>query len=114
MNKLFLVLFTFGSIALLVGSWFRIIPFTITEDLGFITGALTVWLTVIENIWNFPVGIANDIFFFILFLQAGLFADSPLKIMAGNWPNYWTYSIYLSIIQERSYLYRPRYCVPIL
>src|SRR3954471_1980722 len=81
MNKRFLILFTIGSVALLVGSWFHAIPFSITEDLGFITGALTVWLTVVENIWNFPVGIANDIFFFILFLQASLFADMSLQIL---------------------------------
>lgn len=55
MSKRFLIVFTIGSVALLAGSWFHVIPFTITEDLGFITGALTVWLTVVENIWNFPV-----------------------------------------------------------
>jgi nicotinamide mononucleotide transporter len=81
MNKLFLILFTIGSVALLVGSWFHAIPFSITEDLGFITGALTVWLTVVENVWTFPIGIANDIFFFILFLQASLFADMSLQIL---------------------------------
>src|SRR5712692_8711385 len=80
MQRRFLILFTIGSIALLVGSWFHAIPFSITEGLGFITGALTVWLTVVENIGNFPIGIANDIFFFILFLQASLFADMGLQI----------------------------------
>jgi nicotinamide mononucleotide transporter len=81
MNKVFLSLFTLGSVALLAGSWFQTIPFSITEDLGFITGALTVWLTVVENIWNFPIGIANDLFFFILFLQVGLFADMGLQVL---------------------------------
>lgn len=81
MNKRFLILFTIGSLGLLLGSWFHAIPFSITEDLGFITGALTVWLTVVENIWNFPIGIANDIFFFILFLQAALFADMGLQVL---------------------------------
>lgn len=81
MNKRFLIPFTIGSAALLLGSWFHAIPFSITEDLGFITGALTVWLTVVENIWNFPIGIANDIFFFILFLQASLFADMSLQVL---------------------------------
>ena len=81
MSKRFLMVFTIGSIALLAGSWFHVIPFTITEDLGFITGALTVWLTVVENIWNFPIGIANDVFFFILFLQASLFADMGLQVL---------------------------------
>lgn len=80
-NKVFLSLFTLGSVALLAGSWFQTIPFSITEDLGFITGALTVWLTVVENIWNFPIGIANDVFFFILFLQADLFADMGLQVL---------------------------------
>jgi nicotinamide mononucleotide transporter len=81
MTKKFLIPFIIGSIALLVGSWVQIIPFSITEDLGFITGALTVWLTVVENIWNFPIGIINDIFFFVLFLQASLFADMGLQVL---------------------------------
>ncbi len=81
MNRLFLILFISGSVALLVGSWFHAIPFSFTEDLGFITGALAVWLTVVENIWNFPIGIANDIFFFVLFLQARLFADMGLQVL---------------------------------
>lgn len=81
MNKPFLILFSIGSVALLAGSWFQVIPFSITEDLGFITGALTVWLTVVENIWNFPIGIANDVFFFVLFLQARLFADMGLQVL---------------------------------
>jgi nicotinamide mononucleotide transporter len=80
-NIIFLTLFTIGSSALLAGSWLQVIPFTMTEDLGFITGALSVWLTVVENIWNFPIGIANDVFFFVLFWQAGLFADMGLQII---------------------------------
>lgn len=80
-NILFSILFTSGSIALLAGSWFHFLPFSLVEDLGFITGALTVWLTVIENIWNFPIGIANDLFFFALFLQARFFADMSLQIV---------------------------------
>ena len=43
-SKVFLILFTIGSLALLAGSWFHVIPFSITEDLGFITGALTVYV----------------------------------------------------------------------
>lgn len=80
-NRIFLILFLIGSVALLTGSWLQVISFSITEDLGFITGALTVWLTVVENIWNFPIGIANDVFFFILFLQASLFADMGLQVL---------------------------------
>lgn len=81
MNSAFIVLFTAGSLALLAGSWFHRIPFSLVEDAGFITGALTVWLTVVENIWNFPIGIANDLFFFVLFLQAQFFADMSLQLI---------------------------------
>ena len=80
-NVIFLALFTIVSLAILVSSWRQVIPFTLTEDLGFITGALSVWLTVVENIWNFPIGIANDVFFFVLFWQAGLFADMGLQVI---------------------------------
>jgi nicotinamide mononucleotide transporter len=80
-NVIFLTLFTIASLSLLAGSWWQVIPFTLTEDLGFITGALSVWLTVVENIWNFPIGIANDVFFFVLFWQAGLFADMGLQVI---------------------------------
>lgn len=80
-NAIFLALFTMGSLALLIGSWRQVIPFTLTEDLGFITGALSVWLTVVEDIWNFPSGIANDVFFFLLFWQTGLFADMGLQVL---------------------------------
>lgn len=52
-----------------------------TEVLGFVTGALCVWLAVRRNIWNFPVGIANNIFFFALFLGVGLYADAWLQVV---------------------------------
>src|SRR5260370_33614349 len=80
-NRIFLILFTIGSVALLATSWLQVIPFSTTEDLGFITGTLTVWLIVVENIWNFPIGIANDIFFFVLFWQASLFAGMGLQVL---------------------------------
>ena len=64
---------------------------TVAELLGFVTGALGVWLTVLARISNFPVGIANSAFFLVLFLSARLFADSGLQIIyivlgfAGWW-----------------------------
>lgn len=56
-------------------------PIPWTEALGFITGAACVLLVVRQNIWNFPLGIANNIFFLVLFGQARLFADAGLQIV---------------------------------
>lgn len=54
---------------------------TWTEVAGFATGALCVWLVVRRNIWNFPLGIANNVFFIMLFTQAGLYADAGLQVV---------------------------------
>ncbi|MEU9127039.1 nicotinamide riboside transporter PnuC [Kitasatospora sp. NPDC048540] len=54
---------------------------TWAELLGFATGAACVWLTVRANIWNFPVGIANNVFFLILFAGARLYADAALQLV---------------------------------
>jgi nicotinamide mononucleotide transporter len=54
---------------------------TWTEVAGFASGAVCVWLVVRRNIWNFPVGIANNVFFIVLFTQAGLYADAGLQVV---------------------------------
>jgi nicotinamide mononucleotide transporter len=64
------VLFDFGHDAV---TW--------AELLGFVTGALCVWLTVRFSIWNFPIGIANNVFFLVLFWTAHLYADASLQIV---------------------------------
>lgn len=74
------VLFHFGRDAV---TW--------AELLGFGTGAVGVWLTVRAHIWNFPIGIANNVFFLVLFWTARLYADASLQIVylvlgfAGWW-----------------------------
>jgi len=50
-----------------------------TEFLGFVTGAVCVWLQVKENVWNWPAGIANNIFYVVVFWRSGLYADSLLQ-----------------------------------
>src|SRR4051794_23326860 len=50
------------------------------EMLGFATGAVCVWLAAKENIWNWPVGIANNIFYLVVFWRSGLYADSGLQL----------------------------------
>ncbi|OKJ07425.1 nicotinamide riboside transporter PnuC [Kitasatospora sp. CB01950] len=52
-----------------------------TEWLGFVTGAICVWLTVRTNVWTFPVGIANNGFFLVVFGTAGLYADAGLQVV---------------------------------
>jgi nicotinamide mononucleotide transporter len=54
---------------------------SITEIFGFLTGAASVWLCVKLRTSNWPVGIANDLFFLILFWSAGLYANSGLQIL---------------------------------
>jgi nicotinamide mononucleotide transporter len=52
-----------------------------TEIFGFITGAACVWLLVRQSIWNWPVAIANYIFFIILFLESKLYGDMSLQVL---------------------------------
>ena len=53
------------------------LPYSLTETLGFVTGAACVR----QNIWNFPLGIANNVFFLILFVEARLYGDAGLQIV---------------------------------
>ena len=49
------------------------------EAAGFVTGAWCVWLVAREHVANWPVGIANNVFFAVLFGAAGLYADAGLQ-----------------------------------
>jgi nicotinamide mononucleotide transporter len=51
------------------------------EMLGFLTGALCVWLLIKQNIWNWPIGIANNIFYIFIFFKSGLYADMGLQLL---------------------------------
>ncbi|MFF3752826.1 nicotinamide riboside transporter PnuC [Streptomyces sp. NPDC002018] len=56
-------------------------PVSWTEVLGFGSGALCVWLVARQHLANWPIGIANNLFFILLFAQAGLYADAGLQVV---------------------------------
>lgn len=51
------------------------------ELVGSLTGGLCVWLLVKQNIWNWPIGITNNIFYIVIFYKSGLFADAGLQFV---------------------------------
>lgn len=51
------------------------------EAASFVTGAICVWLTVRESIWNFPIGLLNVATFSVVFFQSRLFADAGLQVV---------------------------------
>lgn len=64
-----------------------------TEVLGFVTGAACVLLAARRSIWNFPIGIANNIVFLWLFLGSALYADAGLQVVylvlaVAGWVNW--------------------------
>ncbi len=70
-----------ASVALVGLSAARLAPLGLTEVLGFVTGAWCVWLLVEENIWTWPIGIANNAFYVVVFFRARLFADMSLQVV---------------------------------
>lgn len=56
-------------------------PTSWVEIVGFVTGALCVALVAQQSVWNWSIGIANNIAFVLLFLGAGLYADSALQFV---------------------------------
>jgi len=54
-------------------------PVTWAELAGFITGIACVALAVAQRIETFPIGIANNVFFIVLFADARLYADMALQ-----------------------------------
>ncbi|MEU6404208.1 nicotinamide riboside transporter PnuC [Streptomyces sp. NPDC046985] len=56
-------------------------PVSWTEVLGFGSGALCVWLVARQHLANWPIGIANNVLFIVLFVDAGLYADAGLQVV---------------------------------
>jgi nicotinamide mononucleotide transporter len=55
--------------------------FSWAEIVGAVTGVVCVWWVAREVIWNFPVGLANNVFLFALFIDAKLYADGVLQVI---------------------------------
>ncbi len=51
------------------------------EILGFATGAVSVWLYVRQNVWAWPTGIANSVFWLVLFWTSRLYLDAGLQVL---------------------------------
>jgi nicotinamide mononucleotide transporter len=56
-------------------------PVTWAELAGFVTGIACVALAVAQRIETFPIGIANNVFFIVLFADARLYADMALQLI---------------------------------
>jgi nicotinamide mononucleotide transporter len=66
----------------------------IMEILGVVSGIVNVWLLARQNIWNWPVGLANNGIYAAVFLTSGLYGDAGLQLVfivlgIGGWWNWW-------------------------
>jgi nicotinamide mononucleotide transporter len=67
--------------ALSAAATLALLPFSPwTEALGAATGALCVWLAARSDPWTWPIGIANNLLYLVVFWSSGLYADSLLQI----------------------------------
>ncbi len=57
------------------------VPVTWAEVLGDVTGAACVVLVARQHVWNWPLGLLNNVFWALLFWRAKLYSDSSLQGM---------------------------------
>jgi len=51
------------------------------EAIGVAAGIVSVWLTVRENVWCWPIGLVNVGLFIVVFHQSKLYADMGLQVV---------------------------------
>lgn len=81
MKNVYIAISAALGLAMIIASWQKWLPLELTETLGFVTGVAYVYLVIKESLWNFPVGIANTIFFFVLFTNSRLYGDAGLQVV---------------------------------
>jgi nicotinamide mononucleotide transporter len=55
------------------------VPVSWSEVLGDVTGAACVALVAKQHVWNWPLGLLNNVFWALLFWRAKLYSDSTLQ-----------------------------------
>ena len=63
------------------GDWLTTHGSSYAELFGFVTGVLNVWLVTRENIWSWPLGILNALFYVVVFARTGLYSDTGLQVV---------------------------------
>jgi nicotinamide mononucleotide transporter len=54
---------------------------TWAELWGDASGLLCVWLVARQHLWNWPIGLVNNAFFFIVFWSSKLYGDAVLQLV---------------------------------
>jgi nicotinamide mononucleotide transporter len=91
-ERLLMLLVAAAMVAATGFSWW---PISWMEVAGFVTGFVCVWLAVREHVWTWPIGLANNVAFLVLFWHSRLYADASLQVVyfalgAYGWWN-WLY-----------------------
>ncbi|GMU67004.1 MAG: hypothetical protein AMXMBFR36_32780 [Acidobacteriota bacterium] len=77
-----------AALALVAGTAAGLLPFSPLEVFGFATGGACVWLLVREDVASWPIGLANNLTYLVIFFRARLFADAGLQLVffaVGVW-----------------------------
>lgn len=55
-----------------------------TEAVGVSTGAVCVWLAAVSDPWTWPIGIANNLFYVVIFWRVGLYGEVALQLVFAS------------------------------